>query len=194
MGIASLVLGIIALLIAWIPCVGWFALLPAFIGLVLGIIEIVQKNGAKAKGDATASPTMGFVGTGLNAVSMVVVVVVTVLLGRGLEQAAKEAGYGSASEMFKDIQKGLDSLQTAQTALEPAKITKANYERIQKGMTLAEVEAILGKTSMSEDLVKEGMESQMPAYTLLWKADGFKLITIAFANGKVTEKSQLGLD
>ncbi len=194
MGIASLILGIIAILIAWIPCVGWFALLPALVGLILGIVEIVQKNNAKAAGDAAASPVMGFVGTGLNALSVVVVVVITVLLGRGLEQAAKEAGYSSASEMFKDIQKGIDTLQTARTALEPEKITKANFDRIQTGMTLAEVEAIIGKTSMSEELVKEGMESTMPAYTLLWKAEGFKLITIGFVNGKVSDKQQLGLD
>lgn len=38
MGVASLVLGIISLVVAWIPCVGWFALLPALIGTILGAI------------------------------------------------------------------------------------------------------------------------------------------------------------
>jgi hypothetical protein len=193
MGIASLVLGILALLIAWVPCVGWFAILPALIGLVLGIIEIVQKNSAKAKGDTTASPVLGFVGTGLNVLSLGTVVVVTLLLGRGLEEAAKEAGYSSASEMFKDIKKGIDTLQTAQTALEPQKVTKANYDRIQPGMTLAEVEAILGKNAMSEDIVKSGAQETIP-FVLLWKIDGFRFATVAFENGKVKEKNQVGLD
>ncbi len=114
MGVASLVLGIITILVAWVPCIGWFALLPALIGLILGIAEIVQKNGTK--GDNTASPVLGYVGTGLNALSIVMVIAVTVLLGRGLEEVAKEAGYSSASEMFKDIKKGIDTLQTAQTS------------------------------------------------------------------------------
>jgi len=193
MGVASLVLGIIAILVAWVPCIGWFALLPALIGLILGIVEIVQKNGAKAKGDNTASPVLGFVGTGLNALSIVMVIVVTVLLGRGLEEAAKEAGYSSASEMFKDIKKGIDTLQTAQTALEPQKVTKANYDRIQPGMTLTEVEAILGKTAMSEDIAKSGSQETLP-YVLLWKVDGLRFVTVAFENGKVKEKNQVGLD
>jgi hypothetical protein len=193
MGIASLVLGIIAILVAWVPCIGWFALLPALIGLILGIVEIVQKNGAKAKGDNTASPVLGFVGTGLNALSIVMVIVVTVLLGRGLEETAKEAGYSSASEMFKDIKKGIDTLQTAQTALEPQKVTKANYDRIQPGMTLTEVEAILGKNAMSEDIVKSGSQETLP-YVLLWKVDGLRFVTVAFENGKVKEKNQVGLD
>ncbi len=190
MGIASLVPGIIAILVAWVPCIGWFALLPALIGLILGIVEIVQKNGAKAKGDNTASPVLGFVGTGLNALSIVMVIVVTVLLGRGLEEAAKEAGYSSASEMFKDIKKSIDTLQTIQTALEPEKVTKANYNRIQSGMSLAEVEAILGKTTMSEEVAKSGSQDG----TLFWKVDGFRSVVITFENGKVKEKNQVGLD
>jgi len=193
MGIASLVLGIIAILVAWVPCIGWFALLPALIGLILGIVEIVQKNGAKAKGDNTASPVLGFVGTGLNALSIVMVIAITVLLGRGLEEVAKEAGYSSAREMFKDIKKGIDTLQNAQTALEPQKVTKTNYDRIQPGMTLAEVEAILGKTAMAEDIVKSGAQETIP-YVLLWKVDGFRFVTVAFENGKVKEKNQVGLD
>jgi uncharacterized membrane protein len=90
MGVASLVLGIITILVAWVPCIGWFALLPALIGLILGIAEIVQKNGTK--GDNTASPVLGYVGTGLNALSIGMIIVVTLLLGRGLEEVAKEAG------------------------------------------------------------------------------------------------------
>ena len=44
MGVASLVLGIIAVLVAWIPCVGNLAFLPAVIGLVLGICDAVGKH------------------------------------------------------------------------------------------------------------------------------------------------------
>lgn len=193
MGIASLVLGIIALLISWIPCVNWLALLPALVGLILGIVEIVQKNSAKAKGDATASPTLGYVGAGLNAVSIVAIIVITVLLGKGMEQVAKEAGYSSVKEMMEDIKRGVDTLQTVQTALEPEKVTKANYDKIQPGMTLAEVEAILGKTTMAEEIVKSGMQENAP-FVLLWKLNGLRFITVAFENGKVKEKNQVGLE
>ncbi|MCS7013587.1 MAG: hypothetical protein RMI34_01515 [Chloroherpetonaceae bacterium] len=190
MGIASLVLGIIAFLISWIPCVNWFALLPAAVGLILGIVEAVQQNNAKAKGDANASPTLGYIGTGLNAVSIILIIVITVLLGRGLEQAAKEAGYSGAKEMFEEIKKGID---TVRTALEPEKVTKANYDRIQPGMTVSEVETILGKTTLSEDLAKSGAQDKIPVI-LTWKLDGFRFATVTFENGKVKEKSQIGLE
>lgn len=44
MGIASLVLGIISLIIGFIPLCGSIALIPAIIGLILGIIDIASKN------------------------------------------------------------------------------------------------------------------------------------------------------
>lgn len=44
MGIASMVLGIVTVLIAWIPFCGWVSFLPAVAGLVLGIIDIVSKH------------------------------------------------------------------------------------------------------------------------------------------------------
>lgn len=44
MGIASLILGIISLIIGFIPLCGTIALLPAIIGVILGIIDIAKKN------------------------------------------------------------------------------------------------------------------------------------------------------
>ncbi len=45
-GIASLILGILALLIAFIPCVGIFALIPGIIAIVLGIVGLSQARNA----------------------------------------------------------------------------------------------------------------------------------------------------
>lgn len=44
MGIAALVLGIISIIIGFIPLCGSIALLPAIIGLILGIVDTVQKS------------------------------------------------------------------------------------------------------------------------------------------------------
>ena len=51
MGIATLVIGIISLIISFIPCVGWFVLIPAIIGLILGIVGVCME---KTKGKAIA--------------------------------------------------------------------------------------------------------------------------------------------
>lgn len=45
-GIASLILGILALLIAFIPCIGIFALIPGIIAVVLGIVGLSQARNA----------------------------------------------------------------------------------------------------------------------------------------------------
>lgn len=44
MDTASLVIGIIAAIIGFIPCVNFFVILPAIIGLILGIISFKRKR------------------------------------------------------------------------------------------------------------------------------------------------------
>ena len=47
MAVTSLVLGIVSVAIAWIPGCGWITIAPAIVGLILGIIDVVQKNKTK---------------------------------------------------------------------------------------------------------------------------------------------------
>ena len=55
MGIASLVLGIVAVVVSFIPFCGTWAIIPALVGLILGIIAAVQQHKAKQpKGMAIA--------------------------------------------------------------------------------------------------------------------------------------------
>ncbi len=50
-GVAALVVGIIALILSFIPCIGVIALLPAVVGIVFGVIAFMQANrGNGAKG------------------------------------------------------------------------------------------------------------------------------------------------
>lgn len=68
MGIASLVLGILSAIIGFIPLCGMIALLPAFIGLILGIVDAVKKSKAgEPKGMAIA-------GIILSAISIVIII------------------------------------------------------------------------------------------------------------------------
>jgi hypothetical protein len=72
-----------------------------------------------------------------------------------------------------------------------SKITKANYEKIKEGMTLQEVEAILGEGTKQSD--GAGIPAQfgvhVPAVntraeTYVWES-GDKSITVIFVDGKV---------
>ena len=63
LGIAGLVLGILAAVIAFIPCLGTFAIIPGIIGLVLSVVSFVQANKAgAAKGMAIAGIVCSIVG------------------------------------------------------------------------------------------------------------------------------------
>lgn len=75
MGVASLVLGILSVLICWIPCVNYLAFIPAIIGVILGIVDTVKKSkSGESKGMAIA-------GLILSAIAVVIIFFWTVIFG-----------------------------------------------------------------------------------------------------------------
>lgn len=87
MGIAALILGILSVILGFIPFCNWFALLPAFIGLILGIVEIVTK---KKKNEKVG---MGIAGTVLSAVALVIIFVVNILTAAVIVSEANNIVY-----------------------------------------------------------------------------------------------------
>lgn len=69
---------------------------------------------------------------------------------------------------------------------DPAGVTLANYERVQTGMTLAEVEAIFGKPG---GLLSEFSAAGITTQTIVWQR-GIGNATITFQNGTVWAKGQ----
>ena len=66
MGVASLVLGIVAIIISFIPCLGIYALVPSIIGLLLGLFGIIsacKANPPKGKGLAIAGFVLSIIAT-----------------------------------------------------------------------------------------------------------------------------------
>jgi len=67
MDIASLVLGIVSLILGFIPFCGSIAFIPAVVGLILGIVSLVQKS-------KTQSPKgMAIAGIILNALAILII-------------------------------------------------------------------------------------------------------------------------
>ena len=66
-----------------------------------------------------------------------------------------------------------------------SKVTKSNFDQITNGMTLAQVEGILGKGAESTGVAGS-------AKVVTW-TDANKTITITFANDKVVLKASNGL-
>ena len=68
MGIASMVIGIIALILGFVPLCGIIALVPAIVGLILGIVDTVKKSKVGAK------KGMSIAGIVLCAISIIVII------------------------------------------------------------------------------------------------------------------------
>ena len=70
MDIASLVLGIVSLLFSFVPYCNYFMIIPAIVGLILGIIDVSQKSKLEMpKG-------IGITGIILNALALLIIIIV----------------------------------------------------------------------------------------------------------------------
>lgn len=74
------------------------------------------------------------------------------------------------------------------------KLNKDNYDKISNGMSVSQVESILGKgesqASSSVDLGEYG--GSISSEVMTWQS-GTKVISISFSNGTVVTKAQSGL-
>ncbi len=73
LGIAGFILGLLALIISFIPCLGMYALLPGIIAVVLSVVAFIQANKANAaKGLIIAAIIVSVLGTSIAAWQFVV--------------------------------------------------------------------------------------------------------------------------
>ena len=91
LGIASLVLGIIAIVGSWIPILNNISFLLAIIGLILGIVGIfsIRKGKVGGKGLTIAAVV-------INVIAIVIVICTQWVFGKALDEATKELNAGSS--------------------------------------------------------------------------------------------------
>lgn len=78
MGVAALVLGIISIVMSFIPFCNYFLIIPALVGIILGICDIIGK---RKKGEKRG---IGIAGLILSIISIVIIVVETILMVFGV--------------------------------------------------------------------------------------------------------------
>ena len=103
MGVAALVLGIISLIIGFIPLCGVIAFVPAIIGIILGIVEIVKKS------KASEPKGMGIAGLILSSIA-VIVIIWWIFIAGGVFSATADSTLDSLKDAEKQIQEYQDSL------------------------------------------------------------------------------------
>ncbi len=114
MAIASLVLGIISLLVACIPICGFIILIPALIGLILGIVSIIV---SKKKNEAMG---MGIAGTILNAVALLTLAIYLLFFSIGGDNIIQSIGDNMGKSIDSELQEyynALDSVEAYQDSV-----------------------------------------------------------------------------
>lgn len=99
MGVAALVLGIVSIIIGFIPFCGAIALLPAIIGVILGIIDIVSK---KKKQESIGMSVTGLI---LSAIAVIVILFWVFIFGVAVSTA-------DMNELTNSLQNSIDSYNT----------------------------------------------------------------------------------
>lgn len=109
LGIAGFVLGILALILAFIPCIGILALIPGIIGITLSAIALTQANsGNGSKGLIIAALIISILATAVGTIWPLVIKkqiehVVEDETGKTIEENLKDMG--------KDMEKVLEELE-----------------------------------------------------------------------------------
>ena len=99
MGVASLVLGIISVIFAWIPFCGYIALVPAIVGLILGIVNVVKQS--KIEGGKKG---LGIAGVVLNIIALVFIIFYTIVFTKGASDVLDAARNIDWDEVQREIE------------------------------------------------------------------------------------------
>lgn len=125
LGIAGLILGIIAFVFAFIPCFGWVALIPGLIAVALSIVALSQANKADgAKGIIIAALVVSIIGT---SVALLQVFLFAEVLSEGshlknrIERVIDEEIGDELEEIFDDVEVELEeALEQLENELDDA--------------------------------------------------------------------------
>ena len=98
MGIASMIIGIVALLFGFIPFCGTWAILPAMVGLGLGVADVIVKSKQK-KGKG-----MAIAGLVLNPLAIMVIIGWWMILAANAAHAVNSLDSSFQQQMMQSIQ------------------------------------------------------------------------------------------
>ena len=108
LGIAGFVLGILALILAFIPCIGILALIPGIIGITLSAIALSQANsGNGSKGLIIAALVISIIGTAVGAIWPLAFASAAKTGSMMMKKAIEEETGKSLEENFKDMGKDM---------------------------------------------------------------------------------------
>lgn len=131
LGIASLVLGIIAIVGSWIPILNNISFLLAIIGLILGIVGIfsIRKGKVGGKGLTIAAVV-------INVIAIVIVICTQWVFGKALDETTKDLNAGSTVVATSEKADTGDSKKTDKNA-DNSKLAVGNAVTLDNGLQVS---------------------------------------------------------
>ena len=165
LGVAGLVIGILAAILALIPCIGWIAIIPGVIALALTLVAFSQAN----KGNGNKGVIIGALVVSIIAISigLVQIVFFAAVATEGsnvlnkIEKVAKEFEDEFEGEYGKDIEEAIeDAFEDVGKSMEKiGEDLEETMERLEEDSDLTDEEkaAKLGKAAgkAMKEFVKE---------------------------------------
>lgn len=172
-GIASLILGILALLIAFIPCIGFLAIIPGVVAIVLAIVGLSQAGKAQgAKGVIIAGLVVSIIGTILAATWLILFSAGGIFFNemgkepfkRKIESVVKEFNSGFEKEYGKEVDKTIDDfgkqMEKTLDELEEQDTTGYDFENLSDEEKAQRVGKAAGKAL--KEISTEKADSSLP--------------------------------
>ena len=123
LGVAGLVIGILAVILALIPCIGWIAIIPGVIALALTLVAFSQANkGNGSKGVIIGALVISIIATSIGLIQIFFFAAVATEGGNivnKIEKVAKEFEDEFEGEYGKDIEEAIeDAFEDVEKSME----------------------------------------------------------------------------
>ncbi len=156
LGVAGLVIGILAAILALIPCIGWIAIIPGVIALALTLVAFSQANkGNGSKGVIIGALVVSIIAISIGLVQIIFFAAVTTEGGtimNKIEKVAKEFEDEFEDEYGKDFEEALEDVEKSMEKI--GEDLEETMERLEEDME--EVEDQTEKLSDEEKAGKMG--------------------------------------
>ena len=104
LGVTAMVLGIVAAVLAFIPCIGWLGFIPGVLAIIFGALSLKKVNAGEAdgKGMSIAGLVCGLVAVIINIAMIVIITGAVAAVGGAVGE------YDDAMEDFEDAMRDLE--------------------------------------------------------------------------------------
>jgi hypothetical protein len=182
LGVASLIIGVLAFLVCWIPFVNFMSILLGLIGFILAGIGLVVSMSRQG-----ASIGYPIAGLAINGIAGGVAIVMLSLIGSAVNEVSKEAERSRTNYSERSSVRPSTVLNSSRGT-----VTKDEFDRIEDGMSYAQVKGIIGADG---EILSQSSIAGISTVMYKWDGSGSlgANMNAMFQNGKLVSKAQFGL-